>query len=60
MRVTCEINDYSNPAKPCIKIHNSWRDGEKVELEISGERYVVKADELISAINRAKLNCFGE
>lgn len=60
MKVTCEINDYSKPAQPCIKIHNAWGDSGKVELEIKGERYVVKADELISAVIRAKLNCFGE
>lgn len=59
MTVTCEIKDYSNPAKPKIKIHNAWNDSDKVEIEINGERYTVVADEMISAINRAKLNYFG-
>ncbi len=53
MKVTVEINDYSNPVQPCIKVHNSWHDGSKVELEVKGERYTVSADELISAIKRA-------
>ena len=54
MKVTCEINDYSNPAKCPIRVHNAWSDREKVELEVNGERYTVVADELISAIKRAK------
>lgn len=53
MKVTVEINDYSNPIQPCIKVHNAWSDGSKVELEVKGERYTVSADELISAIKRA-------
>ena len=59
MTVTCEINDYSKPAKPPIRIHNAWNDSEKVELEVKGERYTVSAEELISAVKRATLNCFG-
>ena len=59
MKVTCEIKDYSNPAKPEIKIHNAWNRFNHVELEINGERYEVDAEELISAVNRAKLDCFG-
>lgn len=53
MKVTVEINDYSKPAQPCIRVHNAWRDGSKVELEVDGKRYTVCADELISAIQRA-------
>ena len=53
MKVTVEINDYSNPTQPCIRVDNSWCDGSKVELEVKGERYTVSADELISAIKRA-------
>ena len=55
MKVTVEINDYSKPAQPCIKVHNAWSDGSKVELEIKGERFTVSAEELISAIQRAKI-----
>ena len=60
MKVTCEIEDYSKPAKPSIRVHNAWRDGKKVELEIDGVRYTVSGDELISAVRRAMLDCFGK
>ena len=59
MRVTCEIKDYSNPAMPNIRVHNAWNSSNKVELEVDGKRYTVIAEELISAVNRAKLNTFG-
>lgn len=59
MKVTCEITDYSNPAKPNIRIHNAWSNGECVELEVNGERYVVSAAELKSAVDRATLNLLG-
>ena len=55
MKVTVEIKDYSKPAQPCIRVHNAWSDGSKVELEIKGERFIVSAEELISAIQRAKV-----
>ena len=58
MKVTCEIKDYSNPAKPNIRIHSAWNDGDKVEIEINDERYTVVADEMISAIERCKINRF--
>lgn len=60
MKVTIELTDYSNPAKPSIRVHNAWMDSNKVELEVKGERYTLSADELISAVKRAKLNVFGE
>ena len=53
MKVTVEINDYSRPSQPCIRVHNSWHDGSKVELEVKGERYIVSGEELISAVKRA-------
>lgn len=59
MTVTCEIKDYSNPAMPNIRVHNAWNDTTCVELEVDGKRYKVKAEELISAVKRAKLNYFG-
>lgn len=59
MKVTIELTDYSTPAKPSIRVHNALFDGSKVELEVKGERYTLSADELISAVNRAKLNVFG-
>ena len=59
MKVTCEIRDYSNPTKIPIRVHNAWADNDKVELEVGDERYTVDAEELISAIKRAKLNSLG-
>ena len=59
MTVTCEIHDYSKPAQPSIRIHNAVFDGKKVELEIKGERYTVEGEELISAVQKCMLNCFG-
>lgn len=56
MKVTCEINDYSNPAMPPIRIHNAWADSKCVELEVKGERYKVNAEELISAVKRTVVN----
>ena len=56
MKVACEINDYSDPQKPNIRIHNAWANHDCVELEVNGERYTVNAQELISAINKAQLN----
>ena len=53
MKVTVEIKDYSNPSQPCIRVHNAWHDGSKVELEVKGERYIVSGEELISAVKRA-------
>jgi len=60
MKITAKINDYSNPSKAPILVHNHWNHGEMVELEVNGERYTVKGSELISAINRCMLNTFGE
>ena len=60
MKITCEINDYSKPAKPRIRIHSSWSHGEMVELEVGDERFTVDGEELISAIKRCMLNVFGK
>ena len=60
MNVTCEINDYSNPVQPKIKVHNAWCYSDTmVELEVEGKRYTVKGIELIWAINKCLLN-YGE
>ena len=60
MKVTCQINDYSNPAKKEIKVHNAFAYGDHVELEVDGERYEVNGRELISAIERCMLDVFGK
>ena len=57
MNVTCEINDYSNPSQPKIKVHNAWcYSDEMVELEVEGKRYTVKGTELIGAIHKCLLS----
>lgn len=55
MKVTVEINDYTKPAMPNIRVHNAWNEGDFVELEINGERYKVNAQELISAVQRCEM-----
>ena len=60
MKVTVEIRDYSQPRKTPIRVHNSWCDGDKVELQIKDEYYTVSADELINAIQRARVGDFLE
>ena len=50
VKVTCQIEDYSNPSMPCIKVHNSWLTKRQVELEVDGKRYTVDGDELITAV----------
>ena len=59
MKVTVEIQDYSNPAKLPIRVHNAWGDGDKVEVEVGGERHVVDGAELISAVKRCLLDELG-
>ena len=60
MKVTVEIADYSKPAQVPIRVHNDYWDGNKVEIEIDGEkRYTVDGNELISAIKRCMLDVFG-
>lgn len=57
MTVTCEINDYSNPSQPKIKVHNAWNYSDTmVELEVDGKRYTVKGYELIGAIQKCLLS----
>ena len=60
MKVTIEIRDYSQPKQIPIRVHNSWCDGDKVELQIKDQYYTVSADELISAVQRARVGDFLE
>ena len=56
MKATVEIKDYSEPSKPCIRIHSHWCFGGMIELEVNGLRYTVSGEELKSAIDRV-MNC---
>lgn len=59
MRVTIEIDDYSDPAKQNIRVHNAWHSTKDVVLEVAGEKYTVDGKELISAVQRCMLDSFG-
>ena len=66
MKVACEIKDYTgtdriyaDKDRPIIFIRSVWPDGDMVELEVRGEKCKVNAEELISAVTRAKLGCLG-
>lgn len=56
MKVTCEIRDFSEPAKPSVRVHNSWKSNGFVELEVEGKRYTVLGYELIESIK----NCMNK
>lgn len=60
MKVTIELTDYSKPPKPKIKVHSAWGDSKMIDLEVDGQLYRLSADELISAVKRAKLNFLEE
>lgn len=51
LKVTCEVGTYNDQAKPSVKVHNHWNNDNLVELEVNGERIVVKGKELKEAIN---------
>lgn len=53
MKVTVEVEDYSNPRMSNIKVHNSWNCNDTVEIEVEGKRYTVIANEMIEAIEKA-------
>lgn len=49
VKVTCEIDDYSEPSRQHIRMHNHWRGGTLIEIEINGERYSVDGNDLKTA-----------
>lgn len=55
MKVTCQINDYTNPMQTEIRVHNHWCHG-MVEVEVDGIRRSVNGNELIEAIR----NCLND
>ena len=50
VKVTCQLTDYSEPAKPSIKVHNHWNYSSLVELEINNECFTVSGTDLIEAV----------
>lgn len=53
VKVSCALEDYSDPRKPPIKVHNHWNTKKMVELEVDGKRYTVVGEDLITAIKNA-------
>lgn len=51
VKVTCEIEEYSDNRKPNIRIHSHWNSNGFVELEIDGKRYTVVGKQLKTAID---------
>ncbi len=51
--VTCQLEDYSTPAMPRIKVHSHWNTKRHVELEVDGKRYTVVGQDLITAVENA-------
>ncbi len=51
IKVTCQMKDYSTPAKPSIIINNHWNDSRLVEIQIGDERFTVKAADLKNAVD---------
>ena len=49
IKVTCQLEDYSSPTMPSIKVHNDWRTKRNVELEVDGKRYYFADDRYPSA-----------
>lgn len=51
VKVTCQIEDYSEPREESLKVHNHWNINRFVELEIGGKKYIVNGNELKTAID---------
>lgn len=51
VKVTCEISEYSDTAKPSIRVHNHWNSPDFVELEVEGKRYTVDGRQLKIAVD---------
>lgn len=51
VKVTRQVDAYSEPAKESLKIHNHWHISRFVEVEIGGKRYTVDGNDLKKAID---------
>ena len=49
IKVTCEIENYDEPAKPSIRVHNHWNNERMVVIEIGAEKVTVLAKDLKAA-----------
>ncbi len=53
IKVTCQLEDYSSPAMPSIKVHNNWNTKRNVDIEVDGKCYTVDGNDLIQAVQNA-------
>lgn len=51
LKVTCRLDDYSEPAMPSVLIHSHWNDEELVKLEVDGKKYTVDGEQLKKAVD---------
>lgn len=51
LKVTCRLDDYSEPSKPSIVVNAHWNYRDFVELEVEGKRYTVNGRQLKKAID---------
>ncbi len=51
LKVTCKLDDYSEPAMPSVVVNSHWNYQDFVELEIDGKKYTVDGKQLKKAID---------
>lgn len=57
MNITIEMSTLEETSS--LIIRNTWAKSNYVTLEFEGKTCTVNANDLISAVEKAKLNCFG-
>ena len=60
MDVICKLNERSQPSRGKIEVSNDYRDSNRAVISFNDDFFIVNIDEFISALNKVKLNCFGE
>lgn len=51
LKVTCRLDDYSEPSMPSIIINSHWNDKDLVVLEVGEKKYTVSGRQLRKAID---------
>jgi len=60
VKITCQLNDYSEPHKATLRVHNHWNSDRLIEIEIEEKRYTVSGNDMIEAIkNCMNTNRYG-
>ena len=60
MDVICKIKERSQPSQGIIEVRSDYKDNYEAIIIFEDKEFIVSIDELISALNKVKLNCFGE